>query len=540
VRTAIYARHSTEKQTNSTQDQIARCEKFCEAKKYTVIDVYYDAAFSGSHMGNRPGISSLLMSAFNNRFDRVVCEDLSRISRDQGDVANFFKKMAFVGIELETVAEGIINELHIGLKGTMNALYLKDLSDKTYRGMVASVLRGGVPGGRTYGYENVRDLDPNGEIIRGKRRIVEEEANIVREIFDMYNRGEKLKHICEVLDARAIKAPNGGRWNPTTLVGVRARKTGLLRNTLYSGIVTFNRQQYRKHPETGRKLPILRPQSEWIRVPIPELQIIGDELFDAVQKMLDDRSSKAAEYKLMVKMRQPEETKEQLDRLNRNSRERQIKAKERVFGVFSGRLRCVEHGTKIGAHWADRYSCVHETCPHRSVRYSELADVVLRQASRLTTQDICNWFDSEQVCLKRDRINERINAAEKKVQNLRNRAEHILNSLELSAANVWLEDNAEAISKERLKIDKEKRNLAEITVPDSKTLRIIHSRFIVLIDKLLEWSRAPEAVQPLRHIMKLYHIHAHWDEAGQRWYRSCDIEYDFPAMVRILGSQNKK
>ena len=155
MRVAIYARHSTDRQTTSTQDQIVRCEGHCSAQKYHVIDVYYDEAMSGAHMDSRPGISSLLMGAFDNRFDRIVCEDLSRISRDQGDVANFFKKMGFVGIEVETISEGIINELHIGLKGTMNALYLKDLSDKTHRGVVSAVLRGGVPGGNTYGYELV-------------------------------------------------------------------------------------------------------------------------------------------------------------------------------------------------------------------------------------------------------------------------------------------------------------------------------------------------------------------------------------------------
>jgi len=29
-----------------------------------------------------------------------------------------------------TLSEGEINELHVGLKGTMNALFLKDLADK--------------------------------------------------------------------------------------------------------------------------------------------------------------------------------------------------------------------------------------------------------------------------------------------------------------------------------------------------------------------------------------------------------------------------
>jgi hypothetical protein len=34
--------------------------------------------------------------------------------------------------------------------------------------------------------------------------------------------------------------------------------------------------------------------------------------------------------------------------------------------------------------------------------------------------------------------------------------------------------------------------------------------------------------------MKSYTITAHWDPDGKRWYRTCKIAYDFPAMVRIL------
>ena len=37
-------------------------------------------------------------------------------------------------MEIVTLAEGAINELHVGLKGTMNALFLKDLATKTHRG----------------------------------------------------------------------------------------------------------------------------------------------------------------------------------------------------------------------------------------------------------------------------------------------------------------------------------------------------------------------------------------------------------------------
>tara|TARA_E500000318_G_C3398148_1_gene148724 strand:+ start:90 stop:293 length:204 start_codon:yes stop_codon:yes gene_type:complete len=66
----------------------------------------------------------------------------------------------------------------------MNALYFKDLSDKTHRGVIAAVLRDGLLGGQLYGYDLVHALDEFGEPIRGKRRVNEEQAAIIREIFE--------------------------------------------------------------------------------------------------------------------------------------------------------------------------------------------------------------------------------------------------------------------------------------------------------------------------------------------------------------------
>ena len=117
-------------QCGSTQDQIDRCRKWCEERDYQIADVFGDEAVSGAGLQNRPGIQQMIDFALESTFDGVVTEDLSRLSRDQEDIAGFFKRMQFLGIQIETLNEGVVNELHIGLKGTMNALYLKDLADK--------------------------------------------------------------------------------------------------------------------------------------------------------------------------------------------------------------------------------------------------------------------------------------------------------------------------------------------------------------------------------------------------------------------------
>jgi site-specific DNA recombinase len=64
----------------------------------------------------------------------VIAEALDRISRDQEDVAAIYKRLRHHDILIFTLAEGRVDELHIGLKGTMNALFLKDLASKIRRG----------------------------------------------------------------------------------------------------------------------------------------------------------------------------------------------------------------------------------------------------------------------------------------------------------------------------------------------------------------------------------------------------------------------
>jgi site-specific DNA recombinase len=113
---------------------------------------------------DRPGIQQLLNDARRGVFDIVLAEALDRVSRDQADVATLFKHLKFA---IVTLAEGQISELHVGLKGTMNALFLKDLAAKTHRGLRGRVEDGKSGGGLCYGYKVVKKLDAHGEPIRG-------------------------------------------------------------------------------------------------------------------------------------------------------------------------------------------------------------------------------------------------------------------------------------------------------------------------------------------------------------------------------------
>ena len=152
---AIYARYSSNHQRDaSIDDQVRSCRKRIDAEAWQLIETYSDHAISGAST-LRHGYQRMLTDARAGKFDILIAEALDRLSRDQEDIAGLFKQLTFAGVQLITLSEGEINELHVGLKGTMNALFLKDLAAKTRRGLEGRVRQGKSGGGNAYGYDVV-------------------------------------------------------------------------------------------------------------------------------------------------------------------------------------------------------------------------------------------------------------------------------------------------------------------------------------------------------------------------------------------------
>jgi DNA invertase Pin-like site-specific DNA recombinase len=125
VKVAIYARYSSDNQRDaSIADQLRVCRAFAERQGWAICEEYTDHAASGATL-LRAGFQALMRDALNRRFDVVLAESLDRFSRDQEDTAGLFKRLTFAGVNIVTLAEGDITHLHIGFKGTMNALFLK-------------------------------------------------------------------------------------------------------------------------------------------------------------------------------------------------------------------------------------------------------------------------------------------------------------------------------------------------------------------------------------------------------------------------------
>ena len=303
---AIYARYSSEGQREtSIEDQYRNCEQRAKHDGWTVVRRYRDQAISGS-TADRPGYQQMLRDAEARQFDVLLVDDLSRLSRDQIDTERTRRRLVHWGIRLIGVSDGIDtatkgHKLMSAVKGVMNELYLDDLADKTHRGLAGQALKGYNCGGRTYGYRHVPIYHPSEKdeygrlrIMAVQREIEEIQAKWVRQIFRWYADGLSPRWIAGELNRLGVPGPGAewkrkrrsaryGTWSASALHGDPKAGTGLLNNPLYTGRLIWNRRQWVRNPETRRKVPKLRPESEWIVVERPKLRIVDQKLWDAVQ-----------------------------------------------------------------------------------------------------------------------------------------------------------------------------------------------------------------------------------------------------------------
>ncbi|MDH1271319.1 recombinase family protein, partial [Rhizobium pusense] len=343
TRVALYARYSSDNQREaSIEDQLRICREQAKREKWKIVGTYKDAGISGASMILRPGIQALLQDAQAGQFDIVLAEALDRISRDQADVATFYKHLKFAGVPIVTLSEGEISELHVGLKGTMNALFLKDLAAKTHRGIRGRVEDGKSGGGLCFGYNVVKQLDARGDPIRGDREINEAEANVVRRIFREFAAGIGPRTIARTLNEEGVPGPAGKLWSDTTIRGHVKRGTGLVNNELYIGRLIWNRLRYIKDPSTGKRVSRLNPESEWIIKDVPELRIVDDELWHSVRVRQGEIAEKFANVTEAVR---------------KHHKKNRLNGTRRPKSLLSGLVFCGCCGGPYSLRGADRFAC---------------------------------------------------------------------------------------------------------------------------------------------------------------------------------------
>jgi site-specific DNA recombinase len=279
IRAVIYPRYSSDQQREaSIEDQVEVCRRYAQVQGWEVVRVYPDHALSGASRF-RPAFQQMLADAEARKFEVIIAEALDRLSRKLADVAEFHDRLTFLGIRLHTVATGEVTPMHVGVLGMMAQIQLKDLAEKTKRGQLGRALKGKVPGGKAYGY----DVLPATAEGAGERRVNPAQAVVVRRIFELFAAGLAPREIARRLNAEGVPGPDGRPWGDTTIRGQAERGNGILNNATYVGRLEWNRCSYVKDPRTGKKVARPNPPDQWEIVPVPELRIVPDELWEAVK-----------------------------------------------------------------------------------------------------------------------------------------------------------------------------------------------------------------------------------------------------------------
>ena len=379
MKTAAYCRFSSSHQREtSIRDQYRNIEQYCARLGWPSPVLYQDQGISGARH-DRPGYQAMLAAAQARMFDVLLVDDLSRLSRDHIESAQIIRLLKFSGIRIIGVSDGTDTardsyKLETGLRGLMAEYYLDDLRQKVHRGLTGQALAGYSAGGLPYGYESISDG-------KGfKRRIVEEQAHWVRYIFRRFAEGASVRTIADELNRKGVPTRRGNTWTHTALYP-DAKMIGILGNPIYHGQQIWNRTRWLKDPMTGKRRRIIRPREDWIITEAPELKIVDDALWEAVQARIRARREITAQRK----------------KAGKNSGGRPNKY------LFSGLLKCGICGgayTLQGSHYygcSTRKNRGTSVCPNTyTVKKSTVENVLLADVREaLLSEEAFRKFESQ-------------------------------------------------------------------------------------------------------------------------------------------------
>jgi site-specific DNA recombinase len=290
-RIAIYARYSTDKQdSRSCEDQIRRCRGFSAPRDWQTVDVYSDAAVSGSHTDRRE-LQRLLADSKKGRFESVLVDDLTRLSRDFGAGWRIvFEDLADIGVSVVDCETGHASDDDVartlfGIKGLFADQYIQTLRRQTHRGLTGRALAGFATGGKTYGFTTIVEASPPDPTHPRKLRAIhQDESKVVLRIFEMFASGGSPKKIAATLNAEGIPAPHdGGKGNKRSRGWGHTTIRHMLRNENYVGVWVWNRHRFKQIRGTNSHRHVPRPESEHVRKELPDLRVVPADLWTRTQ-----------------------------------------------------------------------------------------------------------------------------------------------------------------------------------------------------------------------------------------------------------------
>ena len=219
LRVTFYARVSThrDEQLNSQENQIQTFTEMIENNKnWTFVDGYIDT-IRGESAANRDNFQNMICDAKNNKFDLIICKEISRFSRDILDSISYTRELFQNNVGVYFTSDNLCtidrdSELRLGIMASIAQQEVARLSERIKFGHKKSIENGVVMGNsRIFGY-----VKKDGRLV-----IDEHEAKMVKMIYELYATGDySLRNISDIIFEKGFKNHSGNRISHTTIKSI--------------------------------------------------------------------------------------------------------------------------------------------------------------------------------------------------------------------------------------------------------------------------------------------------------------------------------
>lgn len=287
---------NAEDESRSIQNQKSMLISYAMNQGWEIYNIYSDDDYKGSDR-SRPAFNQLLQDAEARKFNIVLCKSQARFTRELEMVEKIIHGqflewgIRFVGYadHADTANKG--NKKSRQINGLVNEWYLEDLSNNI-KTVLTDHRKKGLHIGAFALYGYMKDPCQKGHLV-----IDPEAAGIVREVFELYASGMGRTAIARLLNDRGIPNPTEYKRQK----GLRYKGTGkqygslwkyyaisdMLSNEMYIGNMVQGRYENRTYKSKTAK-PV--PKERWIRVEGTHEPIINTDLWNKVQRMMQEHS----------------------------------------------------------------------------------------------------------------------------------------------------------------------------------------------------------------------------------------------------------
>lgn len=275
-------------QEGSLAVQTEEAEKYIASMGWRIQQVYVDDAISRAEYKKRPALYSMLNAAERGEFEVIVMRDVDRLGGDTNRNGVILSDLFDRGIRVDeyltknTVKlDNAISKFLSMAKNFAAEIEREKTSQRTHEALHSRAAKGYNVGGRVFGWNN-RKVHEGDRHVRTEYEVNEEQAAVVREIFELFAAGHGNRSIAKLLNERAVPSPRAGRrgtgsWSPSVVWHI-------VHNERYRGIVRYGK--VKKGYREGTKVRTRRSEAEILCIQKPELRIVSEELWAAARRRI--------------------------------------------------------------------------------------------------------------------------------------------------------------------------------------------------------------------------------------------------------------